>query len=112
LTEIDMLTSTGMHHVPRPRATRAGAWVTLFLWACAALLAAIALPARAADYTQGVAVSGSTATIWFKSSVATTWVDTHYTVNGGGQQNVRMTFSSANARARLLVHLQQRQPGL
>jgi hypothetical protein len=98
LTEIDMLTSTGMHHVPRPRANGAGSWVTLFLWACAALLAAIALPARAADYTQGVAVSGSTATIWFKSTVATTWVDTHYTVNGGGQQNVRMTYSSANAR--------------
>ena len=93
-----MLTSTGMHHVPRPRASRAGAWVTLFLWACAALFAAIALPARAADYTQGVAVSGSTATIWFKSSVSTTWVDAHYTVNGGGQLNVRMTYSSANAR--------------
>jgi hypothetical protein len=93
-----MLTSAGMHRVPRPRANGAGSWVTLFLWACAALLAAIAFPARAADYTQGVAVSGSTATIWFKSTVATTWVDTHYTVNGGGQLNVRMTWSSANAR--------------
>jgi hypothetical protein len=62
------------------------------------LLSMVALPARAADYTQGVAVSGSTATIWFKSNVSTTWVDVHYTVNGGGQLNVRMTYSSANAR--------------
>src|SRR3954469_11957742 len=69
-----------------------------WLWALAAALATLALPARAADYTDGVAVSGTTATIWFKSNVATTWVDTHYTVNGGGQQNVRMTYSSANAR--------------
>ncbi|RQP22156.1 hypothetical protein DZC73_24460 [Albitalea terrae] len=62
------------------------------------VLSMVALPARAADYTQGVAVSGNTATIWFKSNVSTTWVDVHYTVNGGGQLNVRMTYSSANAR--------------
>lgn len=74
--------------------SRFAAW----LWALAALLALLALPARAADYTDGVAVSGTTATIWFKSNVATTWVDVHYTVGGGGQQNVRMTYSSANAR--------------
>ena len=76
---------------PRP-------WFLAWLWALAALLATLALPARAADYTDGVAVSGSTATIWFKSNVATTWVDVHYAVNGGGQLNVRMTYSSANAR--------------
>lgn len=71
----------------------------MWLWAVVtAVLSAVTLPAFAADYTDGVAVSGSTATIWFKSSVATTWVDVHYTVNGGGQQNVRMTYSSANAR--------------
>ena len=52
--------------------------------------------ARAADYTQGVDLSGSTATIWFKSNVSTTWVDAHYTVNNGPQQNIRMT--AANAR--------------
>jgi len=83
------------------RAThRARPWpATLWLWAAVtALLSALTLPAFAADYTDGVAVSGSTGTIWFKSSVATTWVDVHYTVNGGGQQNVRMTYSSANAR--------------
>ncbi|GGJ18085.1 glycoside hydrolase family 64 protein [Deinococcus roseus] len=51
-----------------------------------------------ADYTQGVAVSGSTATIWFKSVVNTTWVDVHYKVNGGAQQNFRMTYNSSTAR--------------
>jgi len=77
-----------------PFPPRIAAW----LWALAALMALLALPARAADYTDGVAVAGSTATIWFKSNVATTWVDVHYTVDGGGQLNVRMTYSSANAR--------------
>lgn len=67
------------------------------------LLAAISFPlfsprAAAADFTQGVAVTGSTATIWFKSNVGTTWVDVHYRLNGGFQQNLRMTYSSANAR--------------
>ena len=81
-----------LRHAP---SIRSWAW----LWACMAfLLSMVTLPARAADYTQGVAVSGSTATIWFKSTVNTTWVDVHYTVNGGGQLNVRMTYSSANAR--------------
>ncbi|GAB3255332.1 hypothetical protein [Chitinimonas naiadis] len=54
--------------------------------------------AVAADYTQGVAESGTTATIWFKSTVNTTWVDVHYKVNNGGQQNVRMNYVGANAR--------------
>lgn len=52
--------------------------------------------AMAADYQHGVEFSGTTATIWFKSNVATTWVDVHYTVNNGGQQNLRM--SAANGR--------------
>ncbi|KQV96924.1 hypothetical protein ASC87_24500 [Rhizobacter sp. Root1221] len=64
----------------------------------AALVGSLALPAHAADYTDGVAVSGNTATLWFKSTVNTTWVDAHYTVNGGGQANVRMGYSAANAR--------------
>ena len=53
-------------------------------------------PALAADYDQGVDVSGTTATIWFKSNVATTWADAHYTINNGPQQNIRMT--AANGR--------------
>ena len=45
----------------------------------------------AADYTQGVTVSGTTATINFNpTSSTTTWTDVHYTVNGGALQNLRM----------------------
>ena len=54
--------------------------------------------AYAADFTQGVTVSGPTATIWFKSNVNTTWVDVHYQVNGGPQQNLRMTYNTVTAR--------------
>ena len=70
----------------------------LGLAALASLAAAPAFAQSASDYTQGVAVSGSTATIWFKSNVNTTWVDVHYQVNGGTQQNVRMTFVNADGR--------------
>jgi hypothetical protein len=52
----------------------------------------------AADYTNGVDVAGTKATIWFKSSVNTTWVDVHYNINNGAQQNFRMTFNAAAAR--------------
>src|SRR5436190_8479274 len=52
-----------------------------------------------ADYTQGVTVSGSTATIWFKpTSSTTTWVDVHYQLNGGATQSLRMSFNSATGR--------------
>ncbi|SMB92848.1 beta-1,3-glucanase family protein [Deinococcus hopiensis] len=61
-------------------------------------VASAGLHAAATDYTNGVDVSGSTATIWFKSNVNTTWVDIHYTVNAGAQQNVRMTYNSATGR--------------
>jgi hypothetical protein len=54
--------------------------------------------ARAADYTYGVSVSGSTATIWFKSNVSTTWADIHYMVNSGSQENLRMTYNNSTAR--------------
>jgi len=69
-------------------------------WLLAALAATalFAAPAAAADFTQGVTSSGSNATIWFKSSVATTWVDVHYQVNGGPQQNLRMPYNSGAAR--------------
>ncbi len=52
--------------------------------------------AAASDFSQGVEVTGSVAKIYFKSNVATTWVDVHYQVGGGAQQNLRMT--SANGR--------------
>lgn len=54
--------------------------------------------AAAADYTQGVSLSGTTATIWFKSTVSTSWVDVHYKVNNGTQLNYRMTYNSSTAR--------------
>lgn len=51
------------------------------------------------DYGHGVDVSGNTATIWFHANDASTsWVDVHYTLNGGGQQNLRMTYNSGNNR--------------
>jgi hypothetical protein len=53
--------------------------------------------AAAADYTQGVDLSGTTATIWFKSTVSTSWVDVHYKVNSGTQLNYRMTYNSSKA---------------
>jgi Peptidase inhibitor family I36 len=72
--------------------------LSLWLWACALAILSLALPARAADFTQGVDVAGSTATIWFKSNVSTSWVDVHYQAGGGGQQNLRMTYSGSSAR--------------
>ncbi|AKJ29511.1 glycoside hydrolase family 64 protein [Caldimonas brevitalea] len=61
-------------------------------------LCSFVVPAQAADYTQGVSVDGTTATLWFQSSVNTSWVDAHYQVNGGGQQNVRMNAAGAAGR--------------
>ncbi|WDF50124.1 glycoside hydrolase family 64 protein [Paenibacillus sp. KACC 21273] len=52
----------------------------------------------AADYTQGVTTSGTTATIWFSSNVNTSWVDVHYSVNSGNLQNLRMTYDSGSKR--------------
>lgn len=54
--------------------------------------------AKAADYAQGVELSGSTATVWFKSTVNTSWVDVHYSVNNGVQQNLRMTYNNQQSR--------------
>ena len=67
-------------------------------WVIFAAAMTFSAAARAADFTQGVAVAGPTATIWFKSNVNTTWVDVHYQLNGGPQQNLRMTYNSATAR--------------
>lgn len=49
-------------------------------------------PTPTGDYTRGVTSLNSTqARIWFTSNVNSTWVDVHYKVNNGGQQNFRMT---------------------
>ncbi|MBB6183063.1 glycoside hydrolase family 64 protein [Oleiagrimonas soli] len=72
-------------------------WISLL-----AVMLALWAPAQAqtaSDYNQGVDVAGSTATIWFApTGTTTTWVDVHYVLNGGVQQNIRMTYNSANAR--------------
>ncbi|MCL6456448.1 MAG: hypothetical protein K6T85_00430 [Gorillibacterium sp.] len=73
------------------------------MFCLAVLLIVMSLPmfslnVSAADYTQGVSVSGTTATIWFKSSVSTTWVDVHYKVNLGEQLNTRTTFNASANR--------------
>jgi len=44
------------------------------------------------DYTQGVTRLNTTqAQIWFKPTTPAAFVDVHYLINGGGQQNFRMT---------------------
>lgn len=67
-----------------------------------ASLLCLSFSARAqtsSDYTQGVTVSGTTATIWFApTSSQTTWVDVHYQQNGGNQQNLRMTWNATTGR--------------
>lgn len=59
--------------------------------------------AMAADYTQGVDLSGTTAIVWFKSTVSTSWVDIHYKVNSGTQLNYRMTYNSSSGRYEQVV---------
>jgi len=54
--------------------------------------------ALAADFTHGVDVSGSLATIWFKPAATAAWVDAHYDVDGGAMQNVRMVYQAGTAR--------------
>src|SRR5471032_2823228 len=61
------------------------------LLAFSLLGAAPAEAQTASDYSQGVTVSGTTATIFFNpTSTTTTWTDVHYQVNGGALQNLRM----------------------
>lgn len=75
--------------------------IRLSLLALVLLLSCLPLfnsKAQAADYTQGVSLSGTTATIWFKSAVSTSWVDVHYKINNGTQLNYRMTYNSGAAR--------------
>lgn len=74
------------------------------LWrTCQLLLAALALSmltaqARAADFSAGIDSSGGTVKLWFKSNVNTSWVNAHYIINGGAQQNVPMSFNTGAAR--------------
>ncbi|PKN93863.1 MAG: 1,3-beta-glucanase [Chloroflexi bacterium HGW-Chloroflexi-6] len=50
-------------------------------------------------YTNGVNyVNSNSALIWLKPTGSMAWVDVHYNVNGGAQQNFRMVYNSATAR--------------
>lgn len=68
---------------------------------CAVLALSLGLlpaSARATEFTAGADLAGSTATLWFKPAVSTSWVDAHYSVAGGAQLNVRMSYNSSTAR--------------
>ncbi len=76
--------------------------IVSWLIAVSALLFCVVPGSRAqgaGDYSHGVGVSGSTATLWFApTSASTSWVDVHYQLNGGDQQNLRMRYNGANGR--------------
>lgn len=44
-------------------------------------------------FTHGVLDNGSSLTVWFARSPKSDSVDIHFTVNGGGQQNVSMGYN-------------------
>lgn len=68
----------------------------------AILFMALALPAKAADYTAGVATIDAKAVLWFQGASITQSI-AHYNINGGPQQNVAMTFSAVRGRYELIV---------
>lgn len=72
----------------------------LLLISCSSLFGS---KAKAADYTQGVDLSGSTSTIWFESAVTNSWTDVHYKVDSGTQLNYRMDYNSSKARFEKVV---------
>lgn len=67
------------------------------------LLAFAAHAQSSSDYSRGVDVSGNTAVIWFRSNVDTQWVDVHYVLAGGDQQNLRMAYNGAQGRHEQVV---------
>lgn len=50
------------------------------------------------DFSHGVTDNSDSATLWFQSAGSSAWVDAHYTVNDGGQQNVRMSYNGSAGR--------------
>ena len=44
-------------------------------------------------FTHGVVDNGSSLTVWFARTPKSDWVDIHYSVNGGAQQNVAMSYN-------------------
>ena len=72
--------------------------IRIWLAGLSLLLASVGFHAQAQEFTRGVDVAGSTSTIWFKPNVTIQWVDVHYTLAGGAQQNFRMTYNGGTAR--------------
>ncbi len=68
------------------------------LWFALLCMLSMSLPAQAVDYSANIEKNGSVVTLWFKSNVNTSWVNAHYNVNNGAQQNVPMSFNSAKSR--------------
>ena len=63
------------------------------------LLAILGTVVYAITFTQGVtSVSSSSVKIWFQPSATCSYVIVHYTVTGGGQQNVNMTYNTTAAQ--------------
>ena len=54
-------------------------------------------------FTQCVTDNGSSITVWFARTPKSDWVDIHYTLNGGGQQNVSMAYSGTRHEVTLPV---------
>ncbi|PWW63159.1 chitobiase/beta-hexosaminidase C-terminal domain-containing protein [Actinokineospora spheciospongiae] len=81
------------------RTWRPGALVVSAALALSALVATGGTASAAADYTQGATqVSTSQAQVVFTPTTVARYVDIHYQVNGGGQQNLRMTESGGTWR--------------
>ncbi|MCG8916599.1 chitobiase/beta-hexosaminidase C-terminal domain-containing protein [Actinokineospora sp. PR83] len=81
------------------RTWRPGALVASAALALSALVATGGTASAAADYTQGATqVSTSQAQVSFTPTTVARYVDIHYQVNGGGQQNLRMTESGGTWR--------------
>jgi hypothetical protein len=68
------------------------------LWFALLAMLCMAQSAQAVDYSANIEKNGSVVTLWFKSNVNTSWVNAHYNVNNGAQQNVPMSLNSAKAR--------------
>lgn len=52
---------------------------------------------------QGVTDNGSSVTVWFARTPKSDWVDIHYTVNGGSQQNLSMGYNGTRHQVNVPV---------
>ncbi len=68
----------------------------------AMLMLVLAQPARAADYTAGVAIVDSKTVLWFEGASITQSI-AHYNINGGPQQNVAIAFNPTRARYEFVI---------